>query len=269
MPMILFTWWGRRAPQQKRDPLAIARFQMNRATITLQTLRALFARSGNRCSFPGCVNVLVEEDDLFVGQICHIEAAAPIGPRYNPSQTDDERRSGGNLILLCYPHHRRIDQAADFTAASLRAMRASHEARQGAGGYTVSDAVLSALAKDIDEFWGTVSVISRLEGPTRPFPMFVDPLSFEDLLEAIGGSHSYLSDLLEVARQGQVAEDWVGFHIGVPNHVMRLGVLLAQVRVRYYEQACLGRPDDPVMGEKHVRARAALHDLAATTSHVD
>jgi len=63
---------------------------MARLQPTLATIKALFAKSGNQCAFPGCNHVLVTDKNLFVGELCHIEAAAPGGPRYNDKMSDKE-----------------------------------------------------------------------------------------------------------------------------------------------------------------------------------
>ena len=91
-------------------------------------LRALFARSGNRCAFPGCQQTLVADDNLFIGQICHIEAASPEGPRYNPTQIVEERHGNKNLLLLCYAHHRQIDSdPRTYSVEWLKETKESHE----------------------------------------------------------------------------------------------------------------------------------------------
>jgi hypothetical protein len=41
-----------------------------------ETLRELFLRSGNICAFAGCVALMMDEKGNFIGQLCHIEAAA-------------------------------------------------------------------------------------------------------------------------------------------------------------------------------------------------
>jgi len=38
------------------------------------TIKRLFAHSGNRCTFSGCVEMIVQESTV-VGEICHIKAA--------------------------------------------------------------------------------------------------------------------------------------------------------------------------------------------------
>jgi len=54
---------------------------------TETTIKRLFAVSGNRCAFPGCTAVLVT-GGVVTGEICHIKAQNPQGPRYDPAQSD-------------------------------------------------------------------------------------------------------------------------------------------------------------------------------------
>jgi hypothetical protein len=65
----------------------------------------------------------------FIGQVCHIEAAEFNGPRFNPKQTEEERRGFGNLMLMCYPHHKETDDAGTYPVARLQEMKATHEAK--------------------------------------------------------------------------------------------------------------------------------------------
>lgn len=55
--------------------------------------------------FSECSNEIIDESGNVIGKICHIEASEEEGSRYNPNQTDNERRSFDNLILLCEKHH--------------------------------------------------------------------------------------------------------------------------------------------------------------------
>jgi len=65
------------------------------------TVKRLFARSGNRCAFPKCTVEIVKEATV-VGEICHIKAARPDGPRYDASQTSAERHGYDNLIFTLW-----------------------------------------------------------------------------------------------------------------------------------------------------------------------
>ena len=65
-----------------------------------------------------------------VGKACHIHAAAPGGPRYDPSQGEDERRSIDNGIWLCSNCGTLIDNdAARFPPNLLRSWKGRAETR--------------------------------------------------------------------------------------------------------------------------------------------
>ncbi|WFU42222.1 hypothetical protein QA640_07030 [Bradyrhizobium sp. CB82] len=66
--------------------------------------------------------------ETVLGEICHIAAASPQGPRYDATQTDEERHGFGNLILLCPTHHTVVDADLEaYTVARLVKMKAEHE----------------------------------------------------------------------------------------------------------------------------------------------
>jgi hypothetical protein len=99
---------------------------MPRRDPSTTTLTKLILASAAKCAFPGCNQQLIENDQL-IGQICHIEAASSGGQRYNPDQSDDERRSYENLILLCANHHKVTDDESEYTVEKLKAMKKAHE----------------------------------------------------------------------------------------------------------------------------------------------
>lgn len=84
--------------------------------------------SGNVCAFPGCQVPIVEAAGTVTGEICHIKAQSPQGPRYDTKQTEEERHSYENLILLCRRHHKVVDTEADiYDVPALKEIKAIHE----------------------------------------------------------------------------------------------------------------------------------------------
>jgi hypothetical protein len=103
----------------------MAKSELTRPSDT--TIKRLFARSGNRCAFPKCAVEIVQGDTL-VGEICHIKAARPGGPRYDPNQSAAGRHGYDNLILLCGTHHTVIDDDEEaYTVDRLIKMKTDHE----------------------------------------------------------------------------------------------------------------------------------------------
>jgi hypothetical protein len=74
--------------------------------IPLAQQRKLFQRSGNMCAFPDCRVLLTVEGTpgdpvVVLGEIAHIVAESPGGPRGESPLTAKQRNSYPNLILLC------------------------------------------------------------------------------------------------------------------------------------------------------------------------
>jgi hypothetical protein len=95
---------------------------------TLKTVKRLFAVSSNRCAFPNCESPLVENSGTITGEIAHIRAESPNGPRYEPTQSSEDRHSFANLILLCGRHHMVIDtEVDDYPVSRLEKMKHEHQ----------------------------------------------------------------------------------------------------------------------------------------------
>ena len=63
-------------------------------------------RAGYHCSYPGCTCGTIgpatdSQKVVNVGEACHICAASPGGPRYDPNMTNAQRMSVENGIWMC------------------------------------------------------------------------------------------------------------------------------------------------------------------------
>ena len=97
-----------------------------------KTIRRLFAMSGNMCAFPGCATPIFEESTTLTGEICHIRAQSPGGPRFDATQTEEARHAYDNLILLCRRHHKVVDsEPGIYPVDALAAIKAIREAQLG------------------------------------------------------------------------------------------------------------------------------------------
>ncbi len=94
-----------------------------------EVLRELFLKSGNLCAFPGCERLMLNIEGVFVGQLCHIEAAEEGGERFNAQMTNEDRRAAANLMLMCYEHHTVTNNVEDYPVERLRQMKRDHENR--------------------------------------------------------------------------------------------------------------------------------------------
>ena len=97
-------------------------------TISANTIKSLYSRSGNLCSFPDCDQKLIESEDINVSNICHINGLNPNSARYDPNLDEEYLNSEENLILLCPNHHKIIDaDEKNYTVETLQRMKAVHE----------------------------------------------------------------------------------------------------------------------------------------------
>src|ERR1035437_1886650 len=103
--------------------------EAKRLAPTSETLRELFLKSGNLCAFPGCGRLMMNEQGVFVGQVCHIEGAEEGGERFNPRMSNEERRAAANLMLMCYEHHTVTNDFETYAVEVLRRYKSDHETR--------------------------------------------------------------------------------------------------------------------------------------------
>jgi hypothetical protein len=104
-----------------------------RLTPTADTVRRLFLLCGNQCAFPGCSHPIVVEDGTYVGELCHICAAEEGGERFDPRQTNEERRGFDNLLLMCHDHHVFTNDTSEYPKERMLEIKSNHEQRFARG----------------------------------------------------------------------------------------------------------------------------------------
>lgn len=184
-----------------------------RLTPEPETIRHLFAYSGNVCAFEGCTQPLIDSNGLYVGETCHIEAALPGGERFNPNMTNEQRRHRDNLILMCGRHHKVTNDIVAWPVERLKALKKAHEDQfdeavrliTAAGFRDVTAGVDFALPKTLQRMndvgkWGVSveqaqeeslpEVLALIEGMRR-----LAPATRELLLIVVERAESYRDDL--------------------------------------------------------------------------
>jgi hypothetical protein len=94
-------------------------------------IKKLWGLAAGRCSFPNChqncVLFLNPKDPTVIGEMAHIIAKSPDGPR---GKTNDKNNNTyENLILLCPSHHTSIDKAVEgtYTIEMIQEWKKDHE----------------------------------------------------------------------------------------------------------------------------------------------
>ena len=94
------------------------------------TQHLLWARAAGHCEICGrdVTRDLVMGNALNAAQIAHIKADGKLGPRYNPSQSEEDRNSIDNLMLLCHTCHKLIDDhPEEHTVEKLQQRKKQYE----------------------------------------------------------------------------------------------------------------------------------------------
>jgi hypothetical protein len=98
--------------------------------VSEKDLKKLWGLSGGRCAFPACnqncLPFLDETDPTVIGEMAHVIAKMPSGPRGDGVGGDDTYE---NLVLLCPTHHTLIDKSKDgiYTVDMIFKWKSDHE----------------------------------------------------------------------------------------------------------------------------------------------
>ncbi|WP_397596622.1 HNH endonuclease signature motif containing protein [Silanimonas sp.] len=100
--------------------------------VTDRDLKTLWGLAAGRCAFPECgqecISFIDSEKSTIIGEMAHIIAKRPDGPRGDGSGGNDTYE---NLILLCPNHHTEIDKAptGTYPAEQILQWKRDHESR--------------------------------------------------------------------------------------------------------------------------------------------
>lgn len=137
--------------------------------------KRLYAHSGNQCAFPGCCTPIFEDDGLYTAECCHIKAANPGGPRYDASQTAEDRNGLDNLMFLCSRHHTIVDADVEtYTTEKLQQIKQEHEYRYSAENLLLTDEQLKYLMRSSERFWKRIAEIDHVDEAFADFKITVD-----------------------------------------------------------------------------------------------
>ena len=155
--------------------------------ISNEVMRLLYAHSGNRCAYPDCTNPIFEDDGQLTGECCHIKAYSPGGPRYDASQTDEERNGVDNLMLMCSRHHAIVDKNEEkYMVEVLQDYKHHHEERYSAETLRLTEEQLRYLQMSSESFWKRIDEIDHENVNWLDLKIMVDPdRSTEDILTEV------------------------------------------------------------------------------------
>ena len=275
---------------------------MVRLANTKEQIRTLFAKTGNQCAFPGCMQPLIDDDEDYLAEICHIEGANEGSQRYNSEMTDEERRNVNNLVVLCRIHHAKVDKnPGKFTVSCLQKIKANHEKLSRAYPYQLADQALQQIIKEqlslerdvfqknlkwqeecdfamdlqlssdqslhLNEILTSVSQIERF---LNEISNFLNSLPND--IDAFLGKLDYdVTKYREVPYYQNPFEHafWEMINIGVPNFLSNIQFHSKALEVHIEIQKLKSHPGDVSIRIRLDELKSKLLDLASTLAHAD
>lgn len=275
---------------------------MARIANKIEEIRILFARTGNRCAYPECNEQLIDQDDVFLGEVCHIEAANVNGARFNPDMSDEERRSTRNLIVLCPNHHTRIDKKPElYDVDRLKKMKEDHERQFTEGSFQISNKLLQKIFEEQLRFQRNVNQknadwraefafamelelsedpsvhldsfrdsVSRLENHLSCFGKFFNdlPNEIDALLVELGYDPTKYRELPYYKNPFDNCF-WEYLNIGVPNILTFMRFHSTALEEHIERQKLKDNPNDKECRKRLGELRSELSELASTSARVD
>lgn len=230
--------------------------------ITLDTLKLILARSGNQCAFSDCTHPIFDDNNIFIAQLCHIEAISPNGQRYNPNKTDEEINSYDNLLFLCYRHHKVTDNVYLYPVQKLKEIKNEHEAKYKETTYNYPQEALINLENGIENFW---TIIDKLHSE-HIVPDLAVPININnDILTLITEINNYLKHLTTVNSVLMCECKTTLFEyvcLAMPNLLTRISVAIDQIEIKYIEEQLHKKPDNIELNEKLTEVRRNFEQMA-------
>jgi hypothetical protein len=247
-----------------------------RKSPTIDTVRALFAKSGNKCAFPGCVCALLNDKNKFIGEICHIESAESGGERFNLSQSDEERRNYDNLILMCHPHHIETNDTELYSVEKLKEIKYNHELNFRKNIFKIDETALYKIVEEMNDFWEKIDRLNTVEHTMKELAYHISAKSscFEiidecrenitilrSIFDSLANSDIALEkDFHNILRRKSIDpsqfsdipyyenpfinRNWEYHNLGAPNRMGLLDIHLTQIELKYLEEYLKTNSDD-------------------------
>lgn len=264
-------------------------------------VRAVLARSGNQCAFPGCPHPIVNETGLFIAQLCHIEAAAPGGPRYNPTANDEERRSLNNLMLLCYRHHVETDDVETYPTSRMLEIKRAHEQQFEDRPFSAPASALAQITREAFQYWTLVDRANSFEHVAPDLRVEIDVNASELVLieevqrtlrglsqvhESLTNSNRTLASEVRASlvecgydpkpwderspyENPTEGRDWDGINLGLPNHMLRIELLVQQLKLRCLERELAADPSSITVRTQLETLRSDFLEAAKSWGVID
>lgn len=237
--------------------------------IQLDTIKALLAKTGNKCAFEGCDHPIFDQNNLYVANLCHIEGVSINGPRHNSNYSNIQINSFDNLMFLCYRHHKEIDSNPQkYTTKKLKQIKSNHEAKFEETQLRIDKNQIDQILFEKEIYWSYFQkdYKSEHEIPELRFDIEANA-KFEELYIAIHESLDSLESILGIIDFNK--PEYFDLCIGLPNHMMQIHLLIDQMRIKNIELELALNPLDIELKNKLAEVRKDFKELSKIACRID
>jgi hypothetical protein len=268
-----------------------------RRSPSAETLKFLYVRSGNECAFGGCTHPIFNDDGLYIAQLCHIKAAEKGGPRFDPMQSEEERKSPENLLFMCHRHHKETDA---MTTEQVKEIKQKHELKFSETGRKATQNMIRQVLFEIDNYWdqlsrktfehegfkverdfdkGIFELIDEIDEHFQRVMFYCDTCAQSDSSEQV---HKDLEILFSKIGLDQalmknvpyhenpfVNRNWELHNIGRPNFNTHFKLTINQLRVKLTEELLKTDPSSQKLKNLLEKFRTEFNDNYSNSYYVD
>lgn len=239
-------------------------------TIPDQVYRALLARSGNKCAYPGCTHPIVNQKNEYVVQLCHIESVSHKKQRYNPNLTQAELNGYNNLLFMCLKHHIETNDEQVYTVDIMREIKYNHESNYVISPFTINMEHVYAIKKENEKFWEKVEYANNNEHEFPELKVNINTrANFDELGMDANNAINSIETLLQALDENDKDKYWEIFNLGFPNNLNKVRIAIDHMTIKYLEIYISQNPHDLKVKEKLDSLRKDFLQTSKTSTHVD
>jgi hypothetical protein len=222
----------------------------NTRYISSNTYRALLARSGNRCAFPGCPKELINSNNKNIGQLCHIESVSDKLQRHNANLQQEDLNGYDNLMFMCYEHHVETNDENVYTVIVMKKIKYDHENKYVKTPFQIDLSHLYRLKREADNYWSKVEeLISNPKSSLAKIQINTSadyPSLSDGAIAAINKLEKILNEI-----SPEIKNDyWQTFNIEVPDNISKVKIMLRHMLLKFLEAYVLANPEDLALKNK-------------------
>lgn len=232
--------------------------------------RALLARSGNKCAYPGCPRPIVNTKNVYEAQLCHIESVSHKKQRYNPKLSEEQLNDYNNLMFMCSKHHIETNDEVVYTTEILRKIKYEHESNYVEHPFNIDMSHIYALKKEAEEYWQKVENANVNEHKLPDLKVSINTRAdYKELSNEIYETLDSIDSLIDVIDEHDQDKYWEIFNLGFPNHLNKIRIVVEHMTIKYLEAYVASNPQDMETKSKLNSLRKNFLETSKTSTHID